>query len=81
MNTSAVLRTGSGEPVPLHGTPAVAPGCRPGEVTVILGWTGDGQPVTIDISTLEWTGDLGDAALDAYAAGIVRAGMRTKVAS
>ena len=81
MSTSAVLRAGTGTPVPLHGTPAVAPGCRPGEITIILGWTRDGQAVTLDITTLEWAGDLEDTARVAWAAGIARAGMRTKVAS
>lgn len=80
MTASAVLRVGSHAPVPLYGTPAVAAGCRPGEVTIILGYTASGEPVTTTISTLEWTRDLFAAGLEAEARGAVRAGMtRTAV--
>jgi hypothetical protein len=79
VTASAVLRVGSHAPVPLHGTPAVSPDYRPGEVTIILGWTSAGQPVTIVISTLEWPEDLEDAARIAWAGGIVRAEMNMAV--
>jgi hypothetical protein len=72
---SAVLRVGCHAPVPLHGTPAVAVDCHPGEVTVILGYDSHGQPVTLTITSIEWADDLTDAGGEAAARGIVRAGM------
>ena len=58
-DASAVLRTGDGEPVPLHGTPEVTTaGCRDGEFTIILGWDDNKKPVTVTVSTLEWANDL-----------------------
>ena len=72
---SAVLRVGCHAPVPLHGTPAVSPAWHPGEVTIVLGHTCDGQPVTVTIGGIEWTEDLEDAARVAWAGGIIQAGM------
>jgi hypothetical protein len=79
VTASAVLRIGNHAPVPLHGTPAVSRDYRPGEVTIVLGYDGRGQPVTIVISTLEWPEDLEDAARIAWAGGIVRAEMNVAV--
>jgi len=79
VTASAVLRIGNHAPVPLYGTPAVTPDCRPGEVTIILGWTDRRQPVTVTTSTLEWPEDLEDAARIAWAGGIVRAEMNMAV--
>ena len=76
---SAVLRIGSHAPVLLHGTPAVSPDYHPGEVTIVLGHTPAGEPVTITVSSLEWTEDLEDSARVAWAGGVVRAGMNLAV--
>jgi hypothetical protein len=76
---SAVLRVGSHAPVPLHGTPAVSADYRPGEVTIVLGHTRGGQPVTVTVGSLEWTEDLEDAARVAFAGGVVQAGMHLAV--
>ena len=72
---SATLRVGSHAPVPLQGTPAVSADYKPGEVTIILGYTSYGQPVTITIRSLEWGEDLEDACRVAFAAGVIRTGM------
>ena len=72
---SAVLRVGSHAPEPLFGTPAVSPDYHPGEVTIILGYTRDDQPVTVTIASLEWAEDLEDASRVAFAVGVVRVGM------
>jgi hypothetical protein len=76
---SAVLRVGSHAPVPLCGTPAVSADYRPGEVTIVLGYTLGGQPVTVTVALLEWTEDLEDAARTAFAGGVVQAGMHLAV--
>ena len=75
MTASAVLRVGSHAPVPVHGTPATVTECRPGEVTIVLGYDSCGKPVTLVITSLEWADDLAEAATLASARGIVRAGM------
>lgn len=75
MTASAVLRIGSHAPVPVYGTPAVSPDYRPGEITIVLGYTCGGLPVALTVSTLEWAGDLENAGLTAYARGIVRSDM------
>ena len=72
---SATLRVGSHAPEPLLGIPVVSPDYKPGEVTIILGYTRDDQPVTVTIASLEWTEDLEDASRVAFAVGIVRVGM------
>jgi hypothetical protein len=79
MTASAVLRIGNHAPVPLHGTPAISPDYRPGEVTIVLGYDSHGQPVTVAIAALEWADDLLNADLDATACGVVRAGMTRTV--
>jgi hypothetical protein len=79
MTASAVLRVGNHAPVPLHGSPAVSPDCRPGEVTIVLGYDNHGQSVTVAIAALEWADDLLTADLDATACGVVRAGMTRTV--
>ena len=79
MTAAAVLRVGSHAPVPLHGTPAVSPDYHPGEVTIILGHTRDGQPVTLTISRLEWDEDLEDACRVAFAGGVIQADMHLAV--
>ena len=76
---SATLRVGSHAPVPLQGTPAVSADYKPGEVTIILGYTRDEQPVTVTIASLEWTEDLEDASRVAFAVGVVRVGMHLAV--
>ena len=73
---SATLRVGSHAPEPLLGIPVVSPDYKPGEVTIILGYTRDDQPVTVTIGSLEWTEDLEDASRVAFAVGIVRVGMQ-----
>ena len=75
MTGTAVLRADSHAPVVLHGTPAAATECRPGEVTIVLGYDSYGQPVILVVTSLEWADDLLRAALDAAARGAVRAGM------
>ena len=78
---SAVLREGNHAPIPLHGTPAVAPASRPGEVTIVLGYMNCGNcgtatmPVTVTLTSLEWAEDLESAARVAWAGGIVPPGM------
>jgi len=79
MTASAVLRIGNHAPVPLHGAPAVTPDCRPGEVTIALGYDSLGLAVTLTITKLEWADDLLLADLDAAACGVVRAGMTRTV--
>jgi hypothetical protein len=74
-----VLRAGSHAPVLLHGTPAVSPDYHPGEVTIVLGHTPYGEPVTLTVSSLEWAEDLEDAARVAWAGGIVEADMHMAV--
>ena len=76
MTASAVLRVGCHAPVPLHGAPVVAPGCKPGEMGIILGYTAMHEPVTVVFGSLEWDDDLLEAAADAGAQGFMRAGMR-----
>ena len=76
---SATLRVGSHAHEPLLGIPVVSPDYKPGEVTIILGYTRDEQPVTVTISSLEWTEDLEDASRVAFAVGLVRAGMHLGV--
>lgn len=76
---SAVLRVGSHAPVPLLGTPAVSADYRPGEVTIILGYTRDGLPVTLTIASLEWDEDLEDACRVAFAGGVIQADMHLAV--
>lgn len=72
---SAVLRVGGHAPELLQGIPVVSPDYKPGEVTIILGYTRDEQPVTVTITSLEWTEDLEDASRVAFAVGVVRVGM------
>ena len=72
---SAVLRVGDRAPELLQGIPVVSPDYTPGEVTIILGYTRDDQPVTVTISALEWTEDLEDASRVAFAVGVVQVGM------
>jgi hypothetical protein len=79
VTASAVLRVGCHAPVPLHGTPAVSPAIRPGEITIVLGYDNRGHAVTLEITSLEWADDLLTADLDATASGIVRAGMTRTV--
>ena len=69
MTASAALRTGDRAPVPLQRTPFASPDSRPGEITVILGYTPHGEPVAVTIASVEWAHDL----LDAAAGAIVRA--------
>jgi hypothetical protein len=75
MTASAVLRVGDRAPELLQGIPVVSPDYKPGEVTIVIGRTRDEQPVTITITSLEWTEDLEDAARVAFAVGVVRVGM------
>ena len=76
MTASAVLRVGSHAPVPVHATPAAVTECRPGEVTIVLGYDSHHQPITLVITSLEWADDLLQAVADAGAQGFMRAGMR-----
>ena len=77
MTASAALRTGDRAPVPLQRTPFASPGSRPGEITVILGYTPHGDPVTVTSSSFEWVHDL----LDACSGAIVRADTHLAVTS
>jgi hypothetical protein len=79
VTAAAVLRAGDHAPVTLHGTPVLAEGCTPGEIVILLGYTSYGQPVTLTVSTLEWADDLGEAAREGTARGIVRGGMERMV--
>jgi hypothetical protein len=79
MTAAVVLRVGCHAPVLLYGTPAVSPDYRPGEVTIVLGHTLDGQDVTLTTSSLEWDEDLEDAARVAFAGGVIQAGMHLAV--
>jgi hypothetical protein len=79
VTASAVLRVGAHAPVAIHGTPAAAAECTPGEVTIALGYDSYGLAVTLVITSVEWADDLTDAASCAAARGIVRSGMTRHV--
>jgi hypothetical protein len=72
---SAALSVGDLAAFGLHGTPVAAEATVPGAVGVILGYTANGKPVIIGITSLEWLGDLAEAVQVARARGIVQAGM------
>lgn len=72
---SAHLAIGGQYPSGLYRVPQVAEAQKPGEITIILGRTMSGLPVTLTITSLEWLDDLGAAVLVAVAQGIVEAGM------
>jgi hypothetical protein len=76
---SARLDTGTGHPMGVHRTPAAAPVTTPGEITIVLGTTPSGLPVTLAVTSLEWLDDLESAIRQARAAGVVEAGMRLAV--
>ena len=72
---SARLQVGSPHSVGLYRIPAVSEVTEPGQVTLILGSTLSGLPVTLTITSLEWLDDLAEAVAIARARGIVQAGM------
>jgi hypothetical protein len=75
---SAVIRVGDHAPALLLGAPvAVPPG--PGAAGVILGWTGHGDPVYLQATSLEWLDDLESAVQVARAQGVIESGMTLAV--
>lgn len=70
---SAVLTLGGGMVAGLHFTPVAAEDGPPGSAAVILGWTGQGKPVTLITGTLAWLDELEDAIQQARARAIVKA--------
>ena len=72
---------GSAHNAPLYRTPAAALAIEPGQVTIILGNTISGLPVTLTVTSLEWLDDLEDAIQVARAQGVVQGDMKLAAAS
>ena len=73
----AALRVGAGRPFGVFGTPYAAGVSEPGRAAVIIGRARNGAAITITATSLEWLGELEEAAGDARARGRAEADMST----